>query len=135
MGRPNSGAHMDSDLSVRAWIEPDRASDDSGRAGRVGSSRLTVRLTRIDPADSDRDWIGSSRLTRIWPRCLGSGRAGQIDWLERREGEEARIPMHADWVGLHWGKGAACGAVRKGWIRILVRLTKEGAQAKELPSF
>jgi hypothetical protein len=52
------------------------------------------------------------RLTRVWPRCLGSDRAGLVDWVERREGEAARIPkeggregeaamipMCADWVG------------------------------------
>jgi hypothetical protein len=56
--------------------------------------------------------MGSGRLTRIWPRCLGSDRAGLVYWVERREEEEARmpkeggregeaamIPMCADWVG------------------------------------
>jgi hypothetical protein len=34
----------------------------------------------VEPTDSE-SWI--------WPRSLGSGRAGLI-WLERRQGEEAR---------------------------------------------
>jgi hypothetical protein len=72
------------------------------RPCRLGSRRAT----QIKPADSDRPGglglrlgSGSGRLTRIWPRCLESGRAGLIDWLERRGEEETRIPMHADWVG------------------------------------
>jgi len=70
---------MDTDVSVQARIAPDdsdqagwlgltrrtRVATGSGRTGwlgRLGSSWLT----RIDLADSDRDCIWLSRLTRIW---------------------------------------------------------------------
>jgi hypothetical protein len=43
-----TGAGMDTDMSVQARIAP----DDSDQAG-------SVTRTRIDTADSDRDWFGS----------------------------------------------------------------------------
>jgi hypothetical protein len=94
MGRPTTGEDMDSDLSEQARI----VSDDSDRARRLGSSWPT----RIDPADSDHDCIWLIRLTRIWPRCLGSGRAEMVNWVERREGRRQGYPC----VRIGWGMDA-----------------------------
>jgi hypothetical protein len=57
-----------------------------------------------EPGGSDSDEplvVGlSCGVNYIAPACMiSSPVAGSIDWLGRREEEEARIPMRAGWVG------------------------------------
>jgi hypothetical protein len=103
----------------------------SDRGGQLGSRRTTW----IKPADSDRPGgLLGSRLDRVEPAdsnlaALTRTRpVGLIEWLERSEGEEARIHMHADWVG----QGCSMRSSAEG---LKTNPCTQGAQADEPPLF